>query len=393
MTPVELVAYHGEGYEWLPGRGRPESITGCPSADSSPLTDEPLWLSLHFAGSWSSNSIPEGAPWLLAVGSDGSPFPDLPRLSRLRGHMGDPAFAHCAASDRIFVVDEVLETIEEQRPLEPAEADYGDWQWHVDEERRFRLGYPPGWRSTTTGDGAIQLRTDSVAHSVVSLRVTEAARAAPTTGETGGESWAPNLFVQHASPGVTGELVPSLEGLIYYCGDGRGLTGGCIEVVFKDGGLDYVLRHEYGTGFEAEPEALRAFNDIANAFQIDDRATVTPVPAPKETLGAGPFWSHQQAEDKALEMIPYGPWEVTDAELVSEADALRLNRCDTRRDDPGNMWYPYPDGVWIVELTGSFDDRQTVFYTYLDAETGFHICTAEQGRPAQTGGAMRPGTG
>jgi hypothetical protein len=81
----------------------------------------------------------------------------------------------------------------------------------------------------------------------------------------------------------------------------------------------------------------------------------------------------------ALIMIPHGPWSVTDAELVPEAEALERGLCDMRRDDPDNHRYPYPEGVWIVELAGNFDGKDTVYYTYLDAETGHHLCTAEIG--------------
>jgi len=81
----------------------------------------------------------------------------------------------------------------------------------------------------------------------------------------------------------------------------------------------------------------------------------------------------------ALSMIPFGPWSVTDARLISEAEALSLNLCDMRRDDPNNKWYTFPEGVWVIEMTGNFDGRDTVYYTYLDAETGQHVCTAEKG--------------
>ena len=137
------------------------------------------------------------------------------------------------------------------------------------------------------------------------------------------------------------------------------------------------------------------------AFWIENRATVTPTPAAKQALGDGPFWTRGQAEDMALHMIPFGPWEVTDARLVTEADALRLNLCHMTREDPDNPWYTYPEGVWIVELTGNFDGRDTVYYTYVDAETGFHLCTAETGTrqgpgslptetPAPAGGGPAP---
>jgi hypothetical protein len=100
-------------------------------------------------------------------------------------------------------------------------------------------------------------------------------------------------------------------------------------------------------------------------------------------------------------MIPFGPWEATDACLVTESEALRLDLCDTRREGPGNQWYTYPEGVWIVELSGDFDGRQTVYYTYLDARSGFHLCTAEAGTrqgpgalptvtPPPTAGATAP---
>jgi hypothetical protein len=129
---------------------------------------------------------------------------------------------------------------------------------------------------------------------------------------------------------------------------------------------------------------------MADAFWIEGRATVTPTPTANAALGDGPYWTREQAEEMALHMIPYGPWSVSDALLVTEAEALRLNRCDMRRGDPNNMWYTFPERVWIIELTGAFEERHTVFYTYLNAETGAHVCTAEKGRPIEGSGGPEP---
>jgi hypothetical protein len=171
--------------------------------------------------------------------------------------------------------------------------------------------------------------------------------------------------------------VPPLVGDLGLCGGG--LADGCIEVVFGALGSDYVLKYQYPTGFDARPDDLWTFENLVNVFQIENRATVTPTPTLDATLGDAGYWTAEEAARMALDMIPYGPWSVTDTRLVSEAEAAGLNLCDMHRDDPDYQWYAYPTGVWIVELTGVFDGRNAVFYTYLDAKTGTHICTAEKG--------------
>lgn len=241
---------------------------------------------------------------------------------------------------------------------------------------------------TERAAGTYVFNTDRLPHNEVTLAVRrDPNRQVPRDQESGG---GPEVgYVRQYPPedlGLRG--MPRLEGRTRYC-NGDAL-GGCVEVVFRENGHEYVLRHEYGIGFDAEPEGMNVFRDMVHGLQIEGRATVTPTPVLNSEIGPGPLWSQDQAVDRALEMIPFGPWDVTDTRLVTEQEAWRLNRCDMGRDDPEPLWYTYPSAVWIVEMTGLFEEKHTVYYTYLDAESGWHICTAEQGRPRQVSGESTP---
>jgi len=375
MTTVELDAYHGEGYMGWPGRGRVESMTGCPSLDSSPLTDHPLWQTIHFGGQWTSNHPPPDAPWLIAGGIAPK---DLPRFGRLRGHLGDPEFAHCKDADRIFVVESVAAVYEPRRPEQLPTPDSAEWTAFDVPSGGARLHYPSAWTVTATGDDTWALTSPDLPAYPLQLQVlrTDAVPAATQTAVAEHRQSVP--FPQRESALRRAANVPRLWGdTIFRNSD----PDHFFEVRFAQAGMSYVFRQEYGAGFDYDPRTLAYAQDILDTFEITGRPTITPIPPPKTSLGPGPFWSREQAEQLALEMIegaivlPAGAWHVTDGELVPEAEALARGDCDMRRE-PDNMWYTYPDGVWLLELTAATADRTLVYYTYLDATSGFHLCTA-----------------
>lgn len=109
---VWVDAYHGEMLLPLPGWGRGESITGCPSARVSPLRDRPFLLHLDvFNDIRELLVVDDESSVLMAAGfnEDGqiTAFPDLPRHGRLILHLGDPALAQCDDAERIVLVERV----------------------------------------------------------------------------------------------------------------------------------------------------------------------------------------------------------------------------------------------------------------------------------------------
>ena len=378
MAPVELDAYHGDGYVSWPGRDRAESVSGCPSVNTSPLTDQALWLTLSFGGHSAANPVPAGAPWLIAaVPASTRLSSPLPLFGHLRGHLGDPAYAHCPDADRVFTVEEIVATYAEKKPTGRPTEDLAAWRQYHDALGRFSLAYPHEWDLAVLAADRLQLQAPASLAGPVTVSVVRGRHSPTAAPGSSAAQTVPDAFHQRPPMPFATPNVPPLVGDVRYCA-GR-IIDGCIEVVFAHDGSEYVLRHQYGVGFLARQESVWTFETMAHAFQIHRRATVTPTPTPSAQLGAAAYWSADRAARRALDMIPHGPWSVTDTRLVSEAEALELDLCDTRRADPDYMWYTWPRGVRIIELSGVFDGRDAVFYTYLNAETGDHICTAEQG--------------
>lgn len=378
MTSVTLEAYSGEGYQGWPGRGRFESMSGCPSVDSAPLVDQPLWQTVGFGGHLSNNPPPADAPWLIAAGMD---LAKLPRFGRLRGHLGDPRFAHCDDAERIFVVEAVETVYEPRGPDHWPTPDPATWTTLVLPSGGARLRHPADWTLVPAGADRWRLTSPDWPDTPLQLQVLAAdpgpARASAAARGLGDAT----VFRQRESAWTRAAKVLPLEGTMAGC-QGKAQAG-CVEVRMAQGGKTYVFRQEYGHGFSFDPRVLAHAQWVLDSFEILGRATFTPIPAPKTELGPGPFWSQAQAERMALDMIegaivlPKGGWQVSDAQLVSEAEALSRGGCDLRRD-ADNPWYSYPDGVWLLELTAQTKDRTLVYATYLDAGDGGHLCTAER---------------
>lgn len=381
LATVAVDAYHGEGYRSWPGRGRAESMSGCPSSDSSPLVDQPLWQTIHFGGTSSSNHPPPESPWLIAAGPRAG---GLPRFGRLQGHLGDPQFAHCNDAERIFVVESVVEVYEPRSPDWPPTPDLSAWTEFETPGGGAQLRYPASWTIAANGDGTWALSNPDLPAYPLTLQVLRT-DAVPETTQTavadrrlpGGGYW--RNEAQVANSGNR----PRLEGDTIFC-NGY-IQDGCVEVRFTQAATTYVFRQEYGSGFDYDPRVLASAQDILDTFEIMGRATITPVPPPKAALGPGTFWTREQAERMALDMIqgaitlPTGSWRVRDAQLVPEAEALARGGCDMHRASD-NQGYTYPDGVWLLELTGAATERELVYFTYLDASTGYHLCTEGQPR-------------
>ena len=122
---VEVVAYFsGVGAPIFPGGPPPPpDQVVCPTffSWSSALTDRPFTAALLLLNGVQGNTLPDDAPWLVATTPEATRpgvrvVPQLPYHARLRGHLGDSAFAHCPHASRILVVEDVVTAYAEQPP-------------------------------------------------------------------------------------------------------------------------------------------------------------------------------------------------------------------------------------------------------------------------------------
>src|SRR5207248_2570700 len=104
---VEVDAYFsGAGAPVLPGGWAPTPGSAtCPEFANAALTDEPFQPILMVLNSAQANYLSTDDPWLIATVPEATRpnvrvLPQLPYHARLRGHLGDPAFAHCRFSER-----------------------------------------------------------------------------------------------------------------------------------------------------------------------------------------------------------------------------------------------------------------------------------------------------
>ncbi len=413
---VELDAWFGEGRISWPGRGRFESMSGCPTVDSAPMLDRPLWQTIGFGSSMSSNPVPDDAPHLIAAfrpelagqeGEDPVAFPpsDWPAFARVRGHFptSDEAFQSaieagnpCPDHDRIFVIDALLETYLPAREyLWVPVAPEARWIRFRSLDLGLSLSHPPSWQVIESGD---ELTLVSPHWPDRSMRIR---RASPSSDPIGAptrrpashaESWG-HFFQEREAAARFGDNQASLEGEIAGCHDWDDERLDCLELNIATPGQTYQVRIPFGRGFDAEPGQLRVADQIVDSLAIEAWPTMTPRPPIHTKLGGGPYWDRARAEEMALSMIggadgiPGSEWQVSDARLISESEALDLARCSMDRS-PDNSWYPYPDGVWLIELSAAPD---IVYTTYLDAANGFHICTAKLGEPVESGGGALSG--
>ena len=373
---VEIDAFYAAAYALGPFPGDfPPPVDACPRRPEALLTDRPFPLFLRYLESKRSNELPDGAAWLVAAHLPRYAYPDGPYHARFRGHLGDPAFADCPDAERIFVVEAVVETYEpSDREVWAALAapdDSVEWPRAAEPAFGYSVAYPPDWQVERTDDGGLRLRDPSWPDYPVTVRVT-AGESDPRAG----------TYRQRFAPCAD---TPPLEVLWWSCREEQGER--CVRAFLSGRGRTYDVALDYPVGFDAPQALLTRYTAIVDRFQIDGMPTKTATPTPRTTLGGGPFWTRGQAERMALSMIPSGPWTVSDARLVSVAEAGRLNLCAMHRAPmrPCDDVSLDTDGVWIVRLVGSFDGRPATYYTYLDANEGHHLCTAEEG--------TRPGPG
>jgi len=370
---VEIDAYFGGEYGLIVpgGLGGDGSMTGCPSEPTALLTDRPFPFNVWLLSTVQSNALPTGAPWLVAATEPDSEL-RLPFHGRFRGHMGDPRFSQCDRGDRIFVVDAVVREYEPSLEDVWAKSRLSDepdaWLQFARSGMGYTVAYPRGWAIDDSDPDEVLIWSSQWPAHPIRLQVSRA-EVDPQLG-----GYTQRHPLRYDTPPLRGAFnkrcaAPSTER--------------CAVTRFTGNGRTYALTLRYPMGFEASQPLLNAYTGIVDRFGIDGMPTKTPTPPVQTALGAGPFWSREQAEDMALGMIPSGPWKVDSARLVPEAEARELDLCDIDGTASVNAASSgdtrvHPEGVWIVRLVGLFDERPATYNTYLDAVNGHHLCTADE---------------
>jgi hypothetical protein len=388
---VEVDAYFsGAVPTYLPG---PPRVKGdevyCPTYSTwmVALTDRPFTPLLRVLNGTSSNLLPAGEGWLAATTPEGTQLgsmtvPDLPYRGRFRGHLGDPAFAGCPDAGRILVVEEVVEVYEQEPPPEregasPLQqpADYVKWARYDDAAYGYSLTYPPGWTlfpMLDEGSVAAALRSPQWPGSPVEMRVYE------------GETWYDQYEPASIPPLLQGDAFGLFEqGWVSGWTTGtQGLSGYTVEracqqegtacrtakALFNGNGYSYELSLTYPLGLEASQELLTAYTAIVEGLRLDPPPGPAPAPPIKQELGSGPFLS----QEESLAAIRDGQVvELIGAQLVSEAEARR-------QSDACNTFQGHPDGVWLLEVRGTFEGSERTMLFFVDAVTGVQVCGEER---------------
>jgi lipoprotein-anchoring transpeptidase ErfK/SrfK len=372
---VELDAYYSGAWALARGGGPvgPVNQAGCPDAWSAALSDRPFAAELWLLNGSVTNVLPEDAAWLVAVAPEGL---QIPYHARLRGRLGDPAYAACPNAARVFVVEEVVRVYE----AAPADAwlgqppeGYAGWPRHREAALGYSLPFPPDWQIERLSDGTLVLTSPQWPSYPVAVRV--------HMGET------------HADPYDPAAAPPLLRGQVwsaYQQGHAFPLTpdrpaetclaGYRVErdeaprlrttsLLFNGHGRTYELSVRYPLGLDAPQALLTAYTAIVEGFSLDVAPGPSPTPPVRQALGPGPFLSEEEA--LAAVRARYGEAvELLFPELVSEA-AARAQAGDCR------MYAGHSDGVWLLAVRVTTEGGARTLRVYLDATTGRELCAEE----------------
>lgn len=377
---VELDAYVAFGTGLVRSGPRPpDDQVVCPSAWASALTDRPFQAVLSLLNGSSSNDLPEDGAWLVAVTPEMAEpgvrrHPDLPYHARLRGHLADPAFAHCPDAARIFMVEEVVQVYEQEPPAWPGwqlPEGYAAWPRHSEASLGYSAPYPPGWRVERLDGASIALRAPDWPGYPVTIRVHEGEThydqydPAATPPFLQGESW--GVYSQGAAFAQPAE---GSQGLAGYRVDRReSHRERTVSVLFSAHGRTYELGLRYPTGLDSPQPLLTAYTAIVEGFRLDVAPGPTPTPPVRQSLGAGPFLSQEEAlaslcEAEGLEL------ELLSARLAPEVEARRWA-------GPCATFAGHPEGVWLLTVRGQFEGQARTILFFLDATSGARLCGEE----------------
>lgn len=357
----------------------PEDVGRCPALWYSALTDRPFQPMLYLLNGSSSNALPPEAPYLLAVSPEQAQpgnmaLPQLPYHARLRGHLGEPAFAHCDQAERIFVVEEVVTVYEQLPPHQEwglqLPADYGQWRRHYEPALGYSLPVPSGWGVESGGADALLLRSPDWPDYPVTVRVHDAAlqydpyEPGNTPALMQGQGWA--LYQQ----GMAFNNGPSTQGLHgYHILRDSSATGKEVAVLFGAHGRTYELALRYPSGFDSPQPLLTAYSAIVEGFALDILPEPSPTPPVRQTLGSGPFLSQEEALALVRERGD-ATAQLLRADLVSEAAARALQ-------GPCSSFTGHAEGVWLLVVRGHYEDQERTMRFYLDALSGAQLCGEE----------------
>ncbi len=403
---VELDAYFSPGWPFPGGPWAPlPDQVWCPTNSTwqVALTDRPFREALLYLNGAMGNSLPEDAAWLAAATPEGTEpgktsWPDLPYHARLRGHLGDPAFSQCSNADRIFVVEEVVETYEQKAPEEIASSalqlpeSFSGWTEYHDAALGYSLPQPDGWAVTAQTSpepgiaSALTLRSLQWPDYPVQVRV--------HLGETWYDQYEPASIpplLQADGFGVYGQggafgrplTAQPLDGFVAERKASPGEQG--VSALFSGNGYTYELSLRFPLGFEASQELLTTYTAIVESFQLDVQPGPTPTSPVKQSLGPGPFLTSDEAFTRIQEKGEGEGIELISARLVPEAETRMPS-------SPCSTFFGHPDGVWLLTVHGTFDGLARTMLYYVDAMTGESLCGEEITPGATPWPTMPPGT-
>jgi hypothetical protein len=302
---VEIDAYFSGANPYLMPGGlwrSYEDRVNCPYYLNNLLTDEPFLPGLTVLHQGMSNMPAAESAWFLAATQETAqpgayPEAELPYHARLRGHLGDAAFADCENRDRIFLVEEVTAVYAEAVPNPSLHAweipsDYiANWLRYEDESLGYSFIYPPEWQIETVSDPALAssllVRYPERPSFPVMIRVHPGEAVLDRFGEALEPPMLAGMFMQpfvqgwgagmsvtnnQQLPGFIGETEPKPDSrfmAVYFLGDGR----------------TYEIALEFPMGFAASQTLLTDYSIIVESFRLDFLPDPTPtaLPLPHDT--------------------------------------------------------------------------------------------------------------
>lgn len=239
------------------------------------LSDQPFLANLSVLNSTRNNLLNEKAPWLIAAVDpiQRTSIGPFPYHARFRGHWGDPRFADCSRSDRIFVVEQVVKTYGQVPPLKTPRfklpEDYDQWPRHRDPTWGYSLPYPSNWsvRPLKPKGAVAAIAFSSPQHPEYPVIVEVLSQSAR-------QSRYPNLVEAPATLGVF------QQGLGFKVEGSQKLSGETLEsemgdervqiVLFSTPEQTFELRLRYPLGFAASQQLLAQYTAMVSGFELDN---------------------------------------------------------------------------------------------------------------------------
>lgn len=373
---VELDLYYSGAGPALPGGGppRPYDVVICPERWRSALTEQPFQPLLNILNGRQSNDFLPDELWLIAVTAEMAQAssreePDLPYHARLRGHVGDPAFAHCRDAARMFVVEAVMQVYAQEPPEAPsplAALHLDRWPTYHD-PAGYTLPYPPEWALQTV-DGAVELRSPEWPEYPIVVRVhpiptvRDPLSGAPEPPLLQGIGW--SVYEQGWSLGPAGA-----GGLFGYVVHRQNMPEARdIAVLFSAHERTYELSLRYPLGLRSPQPLLTALTGMVEGFRLDEPQEPTPTPAVRQALGEGPFLSREEA--LALAGQEGTLLGVSETRLVAEAEARQSASACAGFDG-------HREGVWLLRVRLLQEGVERRLQILFDAVSGEKLCGEE----------------